>query len=77
MSFKPTGRARLYACIAAANHGTKPACVFGESRLRRDVLARHEMWRRMYADGLSVAAIGRATNRHHSTVLQGLGRLSR
>lgn len=77
MTFKPSGRARLYACIAAANHGTKPACVFGESRLRRDTLARREMWTRMYNDGLSVAAIARATNRHHSTVLLGLGRISK
>lgn len=77
MAFKPTGRARLYACIEAANHGITPAQIFGESTRRVIVRARWAVWHRMAADGLSVSAIGRATNRDHSTVLNGLGRLSR
>lgn len=77
MTFKPSGRARLYACIEAANHGVTQAQVFGDSRRQACVKARWAVWRRMEADGLSVSAIGRATNRDHSTVLHGLGRLSR
>ena len=77
MTFKPTGRARLYACIEAANHGVTPAQIFGDSRRQHVVSARWAVWRRMEADGLSIAAIGRATNRDHSTVLNGLGRLNR
>jgi chromosomal replication initiation ATPase DnaA len=72
MMFRPSGRARLYGCIAAANHGTTLASVFGESRQRPDVKARWEMWRRMRADGLSLSQIARATNRDHTTVLHGL-----
>ena len=77
MAFKPSGRARLYACIEAANHGITSAQIFGESKRRTIVQARWAVWRRMAADGLSPSAIARATNRDHSSVLHGLGRLSR
>ncbi|HEX8418530.1 MAG TPA: hypothetical protein VF638_00800 [Sphingomonas sp.] len=72
MTFNPKGRARLYGCIAAANHGTIASALWGEDRSRASVLARREVWQRMKADGLSIAAIGRMTNRDHTTVLHGL-----
>ena len=67
-----TPRVRLYACIAAANHGTTIARVLGESRARRETAARREVWRRLYDDGFSYAAIGRFTDRDHATVIHGL-----
>jgi hypothetical protein len=67
-----TPRVRLYACIAAANHGTSIARIMGEGRCRPEVLARREIWRRLHDDGFSLAAIGRFTNRDHSTVIHGL-----
>ena len=67
-----TPRVRLYACIAAANHGTTIARVLGESRARRETAARREVWRRLYDDGFSYAAIGRFTDRDHATVIYGL-----
>lgn len=72
MTFRPKGRARLYGCIAAANHGTTIGALFGESRQRQDVAARREVWRKMKDDGFSLSEIGRLTNRDHSTVLHGL-----
>lgn len=72
MTFRPKGRVRLYGCIAAANHGTTIGALFGDSHQRRDTAARREVWRRLKADGFSLAAIGRMTNRDHSTVLYGL-----
>jgi len=67
-----TQRVRLYACIAAANHGTTIARVLGESRARRETAARREVWRRLYDDGFSYAVIGRFTDRDHATVMHGL-----
>lgn len=72
MTFRPKGRARLYGCIAAANHGTTIGAVFGDSRQRQDVAARREVWRRLKSDGFGIAAIGRMTNRNHGTVFHGL-----
>lgn len=69
---KVTGRARLYACIAAANHGVTIAQIMGEGRQRPIVRARWEMWERLYRDGLSAASIGRMTNRDHTVVLHGI-----
>ena len=70
-----TPRVRLYACIAAANHGTTIARVLGESRARREAAARCEVWRRLYDDGFSYAAIGRFTDRDHATVMHGLKKI--
>jgi hypothetical protein len=70
-----TPRVRLYACIAAANHGTTIARVLGESRARRETAARREVWRRLYDDGFSYAAIGRFTDRDHATVMHGLKKI--
>ena len=65
-------RVRLYACIAAAKQGTTIAAVLGDVRSRPEVTARREVWRRLKADGFGVAAIGRMTNRDHSTIVHGL-----
>lgn len=67
-----TPRVRLYACIAAANHGSSISQIMGESRRVPEVRARREIWRRLHRDGFSISAIGRMTNRDHSTVLHGL-----
>lgn len=72
---KPTGRARLYACIAAANHGVTIAQVFGEGRRAPVCRARWEAWERLYRDGLTLAAIGRQFGRDHSSVLHGLRKI--
>lgn len=68
-----TPRVRLYACIAAANHGTTIPRVMSQSRYKRDVQARWELWRRLHEDGFSFSRIGRWTGRHHTTVMHGLG----
>ena len=68
--YKP--RVRLYACIAAANHQTTLTAVLSDSRRRPDVLARREVWQRLHRDGFTLAAIGRMTNRDHTSVLHGL-----
>ena len=69
-----TPRVRLYACIAAANHGTSIKRVMGESRTRADVEARWEIMRRLHDDGFSLSQIGRWIKRDHSTVIHGLRR---
>ena len=69
-----TPRVRLYACIAAANHGTTIPRMFGESRAKPDIQARWEVMRRLRDDGFSSTQIGAWTNRDHSTVLHGLKR---
>lgn len=68
-----TGRVRLYACIAAANHGTTLNRVLSESRSRAEVYARREVMHRLHAEGASYSQIGRWLNRDHSTVMVGLG----
>jgi hypothetical protein len=70
-----TGRVRLYACIAAANHGTTIPGVLGESRHRPDVGARQEVMCRLYDDGFPLAQIGRFLNRDHSTVIHAVKKL--
>lgn len=77
MTFKPTGRAKLYACIAGAEYGLSWRVVLGDRKDKVPVKVRREVWRRMEADGLSYSAIARATGRDHSTVMFGLGRLAR
>lgn len=70
------GRVRLYACIAAANHGTTAARIFGHTRNASDIQARRELWSRLYNDGFNTTQIGRWTDRHHTTVAYALDRLS-
>lgn len=72
-----TGRVRLYACIAAANHKTTPTRVLSDCRTRRDVYARREVMRRLYDEGFSYSQIGRWLNRDHSTVMFGLGHIQK
>lgn len=73
MKFPYKGRVRLYACIAAANHGTTLNRVLSEARSRPEVYARREVMRRLHAEGVSYAQIGRWLNRDHATVMYGLG----
>lgn len=70
-----TPRTRLYACIEGARFGLSPREVLGESRCVPNVAARWAVMRRLRADGFSVSAIGRMTNRDHSSVLYALGML--
>lgn len=72
-----TPRVRLYACIAAANHGTTIQRAMGGSLSKPDVLARKEVMQRLHGDGLSLSQIGRMVNRNHATVMHSLGLLSR
>lgn len=69
-----TPRVRLYACIAAANHGTTINRVMGQSRSRPEVQARWEVMRRLRDDGFSLPQIGAWMDRDHSTVLYGIRR---
>ena len=72
---RATGRVRLYACIAAANHKTTIPLVLGESRARANVYARREVMVRLHSDGFSYSEIGRLLNRDHSTVMFNLGKI--
>lgn len=70
-----TLRVRLYAFIAATEHGTTVAAIMGERRDTATVQARWTIWRWLHDDGFSLAQIGRWTNRDHTSVIHGLRRL--
>lgn len=70
-----TPRIRQYAQEAAERHGVTADAILGRNCKRRVAHARFEVMRHLRADGFTVGQIGRWLNRHHSTVLHGLGRL--
>lgn len=68
-------RLNFYADLAAARHGCTRTDVLG--RKRRHYEARREVMCRLYATGWSSPQIGEAMGRDHTSILHGLGRLSR
>lgn len=69
-------KASQYIREAAQRHGVEPAAVHGRNRHKRVCHARFEVMRRLRADGLSASEIGRALNRDHTTILDGLARVA-
>jgi chromosomal replication initiator protein len=55
----------------AEKHGVAPEDILGGSRLKKYTRPRHECMTRLYQDRprLSLPAIGKLFNRHHTTVL--------
>jgi chromosomal replication initiation ATPase DnaA len=73
MSHTPSpSRVAQYAAEAAADNNVDPADVMGTARTASFVRARCHMWRRLYEDGFSMAEIGKAVGRHHTTVMHAL-----
>lgn len=70
-----TPRVRLYAAIAAANHGTTADLILRRGPpwgSRAANAARRELWKRLRDDGFTLNQIGNWTGRHHTTVYHGL-----
>lgn len=61
----------------ARNFGLTPAEITAPGRATRPYLARQAVIARLHARGLSSVQIGRAVNRHHTTVLFALGRIKK
>lgn len=61
-------------CItrAAQAYDVRPSYILGKSREREHVQARWHAARLMREEGLSLPQIGRALNRHHTTIMQAL-----
>lgn len=55
----------------------RPIDIIGASRKRRVCMARWCVMAKLYERGWSTPRIGQAVNRHHTTVLHAMGRLSR
>jgi chromosomal replication initiation ATPase DnaA len=73
MSHTPSpSRAAEYAAEAAAANNVDPVDVMGTARTVSFVSARCHMGRRLHEDWYSIAAIGKAVGRHHTTVMHGL-----
>ncbi len=68
---------RTYAREAAAGLGVSASEVLGRQRFKNMVIARKAVMRRLWEDGFSTPEIGFMLDRDHTTVLHGLGRLSR
>lgn len=67
-------RLKAAGCISAAAmaHGLPESALKAAYRDRRYVRARWDAMARMREAGLSLPAIGRALNRHHTSVMHGL-----
>ncbi len=65
-------RVERYAVEVAAAYGIAASDVMGTARTADFVSARWAMWKRLFDDGFSMAAIGRAVGRHHTTVMHAL-----
>ena len=61
--------------LAAVAHGTSVANVLSRRNWRKDKSAREVAAKAMRESGMSWPAIGRALNRHHSTVMHMCGAL--
>lgn len=72
-----TERLHFYADLAAARHGCTRDDVLGRSRKPVYAAARREVYRRLHDAGWNFSEIGRRMGVHHTSVLHGLGRLSR
>ena len=59
----------------ARRFGVTPKQILGKSRRANVVKARWEVFAALKEEGLSSVAIGRLTNRDHSTVLHALAKL--
>jgi len=57
--------------------GVTPAQIFGRSRRKTIVAARHEVWARLHRLGWSLSALGRAFDRDHTTILAALSKPAR
>lgn len=68
---------RNYAKEAAEGLGVSVNEVLGRQRFKNMVIARKAVMKRLWDDGFSTPEIGFMLNRDHTTVLHGLGRLSR
>lgn len=62
-----------YVCERAKEMGFSPWTILGTSRLSEYVVARRQIARELREKGYSLPAIGRAMNRHHTTVMNLLG----
>lgn len=56
----------------AAEYGVSAVDILGPSRERVVSIPRQEAMRRAYEDGLTLAEIGRALGRDHTTVMHGI-----
>lgn len=61
-----------FATIASMKHGVPVKDIFAPTRQARIVAARRDAWRLARAAGWTFPEIGRAFNRDHSTIIQGL-----
>lgn len=61
----------------AEEHDVTVGQLLGQSRQRKHVRARWAVWAILDAEGKSLTQIGNYFNRDHTTILHGLGRLSR
>ena len=68
-------RVERYAAEAASTYGISATDVMGTARTVAFVSARCVMWKRLYDEGFSKAAIGRAVGRHHTTVMHALRKM--
>lgn len=68
---------RNYAREAGDPLGVSINEVLGRQRFKNMVIARKAVMKRLWEDGFSTPEIGFMLDRDHSTVLHGLGRLSR
>lgn len=66
------GKVRQIVEAVAAQHGVKPQDILGPDRTHYVAMARQEVMYHARLAGLSLAQIGRALGRDHSTVLAGI-----
>lgn len=68
---------KIYAIVAgvAKKHGVTVALIMGEARDKRVILARHEVWWRVWrTSGLSYPRMGAMFRRDHTTIMHGVKR---
>lgn len=61
----------------AREYGVDPGLVRGPSRRVKLREARHEAWRRLAGPDVSIISIARAWPCHHTSILNGLGRIQK
>lgn len=59
---------------AAVRHGVDLETIMGPCKQSEIVAARWEGWAKAHAAGHAIAAIARATGRHHTSVMHGIAR---
>lgn len=74
-SLEAVKEAQAFCEAAAIRYGIDVTRIRGHERAGKPFQARRSVMREMADAGWSYAAIGRAINRHHATVMHGLGLL--